>query len=39
MSRFAKKKIEEVNNIGGIGDSYSLGHTDDLSIHIALLRV
>ncbi len=29
MSRFAKKKIEEVNNIGGIGDSYSLGHTDD----------
>ncbi len=29
MSRFAKKKVEEINNIGGIGDSYSLGHTDD----------
>ncbi len=29
MTRFAKKKIEEVNGLGGIGDAYSLGHTDD----------
>lgn len=28
MSRFAAKKVEEVNNLGGIGDTYALGHSD-----------
>lgn len=28
MSRFAAKKVEEANNLGGIGDSYDLGHSD-----------
>jgi Fe-S cluster assembly protein SufB len=28
MTRFAKKKIEEVNGLTGVGDNYALGHND-----------